>query len=169
MELNTVRINHKQTETMDISNQRENVSSSPIYETNTNEIVNMDMMTETENLAVNALVTLHDYDNYSISSEDTNDYNYNKMDYDDDGNTGYFEMRVNDTLAGWTYSCHPNSICLTPPSAWHYTPYAINVQWYKRPLFYSDVHKGYFISNSPIFVSKVEELGAIHNQDRVWE
>jgi hypothetical protein len=91
-----------------------------------------------------------------------------KMDYDDDGPTGYYEYRTQDTLAGWTYSQHPGSICLTPPRAWLQTPYEINAQWYKRPLFYSREHGGYFMSDAQCFVNKVEELGALYNQERVW-
>lgn len=151
-----------------------------------------------EKEAVSALVMLCDYDTRSIGDEenegenkeyatdmenegeDEDEYGSDdgddsesqrvstEMDYDDDGINDYFAMRLSDTLAGWTYSRHPKSICLTPPDAWDYTPHAINVQWYKRPIFYSQVHKGYFLSNAERFVSKVEELGAVHNQERVW-
>jgi hypothetical protein len=91
-----------------------------------------------------------------------------RMDYDDDGPTGYYEYRTQDTLAGWTYSQHPGSICLTPPRAWLQTPYEINAQWYKRPLFYSKEHRGYFMSDAQCFVDKVKELGAICHQERMW-
>ena len=91
-----------------------------------------------------------------------------KMDYGDDGPTGYYECRTGDTLAGWTYSQHPGSICLTPPRAWLETPCEINAQWYKRPLFYSREHGGYFMSDAQCFVDKVEELGALYHQERVW-
>lgn len=106
---------------------------------------------------------------HSFSMEsDEGDSDTGKLDYSDDGPTGYYEFRTNDTLAGWTYSRHPGSICLTPPRAWLQTPYEINVQWYKRPLFYSGEHGGYFMSDAQCFVNKVEELGALYNQERVW-
>ena len=74
---------------------------------------------------------------------------------------GYYASRMDDTLAGWTYTRHTNSICLTPPEAWKRIPEVVNVNWYKRPIYYSDLHDGYFISNSQEYVDKVEELGAL--------
>lgn len=100
-------------------------------------------------------------------SEDGSD-DTDKMDYEDDGPIGYYENRACDTLSGWTYSEHPGSICLTPPRAWPETPCELNVQWYKRPLFYSKEHRGYFMSDAQCFVDKVNELGAIRHQERMW-
>lgn len=90
-------------------------------------------------------------------------------DFLDDGPVEYYETRMNDTLIGWTYTIHDKSICLTPPESWkcYELPYSINVSWYKRPLFYSQVHSGYFLSNSNKFMNKVEELGALFDPDRV--
>lgn len=102
------------------------------------------------------------------SSDDGSDDDTGKMDYEDDGPIGYYEFRACDTLSGWTYSEHPGSICLTPPRAWLETPFELNVQWYKRPLFYSKEHRGYFMSDAQCFVDKVKELGAIHHQERMW-
>lgn len=135
--------------------------------------------------AVAALLMLSNHDSHSVGdevmevdpsdgepSDDDDEIDHGdaaKMDYDDDGPIGYYEMRTNDTLAGWTYSRHTRSICLTPPRAWMQTPCEINVQWYKRPLFYSTEHAGYFMSNAQCFVDKVEELGAVYDQERVWE
>lgn len=101
-------------------------------------------------------------------NEDSSDDDNGKMDYQDDGPIGYYEVRACDTLAGWTYSQHPGSICLTPPRAWLETPLEINAQWYKRPLFYSREHRGYFMSDAQCFVDKVKELGAICHQERMW-
>ena len=81
--------------------------------------------------------------------------------YSDDGKYDYFAARLDDTLLGWTYTQHKNSICLTPPTTWKHVPEKINVNWYKRPLYYSEVHDGYFVSNSYSFVDKVQELGAL--------
>jgi hypothetical protein len=81
--------------------------------------------------------------------------------YSDDGEYDYFAERLDHTLLGWTYTQHKNSICLTPPNSWKRVPEEINVNWYKRPLYYSEVHDGYFVSNSNIFVDKVKELGAL--------
>lgn len=81
--------------------------------------------------------------------------------YSDDGEYDYFAERLDDTLLGWTYTQHKNSICLTPPNTWKRVPEEINVNWYKRPLYYSELHDGYFVSNSDIFVDKVKELGAL--------
>ena len=137
-------------------------------------------MNATESDAVKALLMLAEYDGETecdamvvdnvdydggVSSDDDSK---TETAYSDDGLNDYYEARLNDTLVGWTYSLHPRSICLTPPDAWYTTPSYINVQWYKRPLFFSDVHKGYFLSNSQVFVDRVEELGAVYDQDRVW-
>jgi hypothetical protein len=103
-----------------------------------------------------------------INSDDTDDTDADKIDYEDDGPIGYYEFRACDTLSGWTYSEHPGSICLTPPRAWLETPCELNVQWYKRPLFYSKEHRGYFMSDAQCFVDKVKELGAICHQERMW-
>ena len=99
---------------------------------------------------------------------DNDDNETGNMDYEDDGPIGYYENRTCDTLSGWTYSEHPGSICLTPPRAWQETPCELNVQWYKRPLFYSKEHRGYFMSDAQCFVDKVNELGAIRHQERMW-
>lgn len=110
-----------------------------------------------------------DRDDEDMSEDGSNDDTDNdNLDYEDDGPIGYYEFRANDTLTGWTYSEHPGSICLTPPRAWLETPCEINVQWYKRPLFYSKEHCGYFMSDAQCFVDKVKELGAIYNQERMW-
>ena len=112
----------------------------------------------------------NEYDSNN-NSELMNEYEQEQEqpDFLDDGPVGYYEMRTNDTLVGWTYTIHDNSICLTPPLSWknYDIPYSINVSWYKRPLYYSNVHTGYFISNSDCFVNKVEELGAVFDPDRV--
>jgi len=81
--------------------------------------------------------------------------------YPEDGYYGYYASRMDDTLMGWTYTRHTNSICLTPPDSWKRIPAVVNVNWYKRPIYYSDLHDGYFISNSQEYVDKVEELGAL--------
>ena len=99
---------------------------------------------------------------------DNDDNETGNMYYEDDGPIGYYENRACDTLSGWTYSEHPGSICLTPPRAWPETPCELNVQWYKRPLFYSKEHRGYFMSDAQCFVDKVNELGAIRHQERMW-
>ena len=108
-------------------------------------------------------------DETAMNEESSDDDNGNgKMEYEDDGPIGYYEFRACDTLSGWTYSEHPGSICLTPPRAWQETPCELNVQWYKRPLFYSEEHRGYFMSDAQCFVNTVKELGAIHHQERMW-
>jgi hypothetical protein len=81
--------------------------------------------------------------------------------YPEDGYYGYYSSRMDETLMGWTYTRHTNSICLTPPESWKRIPEVVNVNWYKRPIYYSDLHDGYFISNSQEYVDKVEELGAL--------
>jgi hypothetical protein len=75
----------------------------------------------------------------------------------------YYRDRCTDTLAGWTYTVHTGSICLTPPECWKETPTEINVSWYKRPLYYSQVHDGYFMSKSEVFLKKVQSLGALYD------
>lgn len=75
----------------------------------------------------------------------------------------YFDGRCQDTLAGWTYTVHNNSFCLTPPTSWHKVPKVINVNWYKRPLYWSLEHKGYFLSNDSNTLRKIRELGALYD------
>jgi len=75
----------------------------------------------------------------------------------------YFDSRCQDTLAGWTYTVHSNSFCLTPPLCWYKVPKIINVNWYKRPLYWSLEHKGYFVSNSLDTLTKIRELGALYD------
>jgi len=75
----------------------------------------------------------------------------------------YYDSRCQDTLCGWRYTVHPNSICLTPPQSWKEVPKVLNVNWYKRPLYWSMIHKGYFLSYSPNTVNKVIELGALYD------
>ena len=87
-------------------------------------------------------------------------------------NCSYYRERCEDSLMGWTYTKHPGSICLTPPEAWQFAPETLNVSWYKRPLHYSEVHDGYFMTDSKKYVDKVIELGATFDADskkpRVW-
>lgn len=83
--------------------------------------------------------------------------------YQDKQEAEYYNERCTDTLLGWKYTVHTNSICLTPPNAWKTVPAFINVPWYKRLLYYSHIHAGYFMSKSPQFVEKVNELGAIYD------
>ena len=87
-------------------------------------------------------------------------------------NCCYYRERCEDTLMGWTYTKHPGSICLTPPEAWQFAPETLNVSWYKRPLYYSEVHDGYFMTDSKKYVDKVIELGAAFDAEskkpRVW-
>lgn len=75
----------------------------------------------------------------------------------------YYDTRCQDTLCGWTYTVHPNSFCLTPPTSWHEVPKVINVNWYKRPLYWSLEHQGYFLSNDDSTLSKIRELGALYD------
>lgn len=75
----------------------------------------------------------------------------------------YFDSRCQDTLSGWTYTVHPNSICLTPPDSWKEVPKVLNVNWYKRPLYWSMLHEGYFLSCSPDTVDKVIDLGPFYD------
>lgn len=75
----------------------------------------------------------------------------------------YFNSRCQDTLAGWTYTVHNNSFCLTPPICWHKVPKMINVNWYKRPLYWSLEHKGYFVSDSIKTLTKIRDLGALYD------
>lgn len=156
------------------------------YDDDATTVVLTPTTTSLERDAATALMTFASSDSRSISDElakeelicendftnDSDGSNYddttNNMDYDDDGPLEYYESRTNDTLAGWTYSEHPGSICLTPPRAWPETPCELNVQWYKRPLFYSKEHRGYFMSDAQCFVDKVNELGAIRHQERMW-
>lgn len=103
------------------------------------------------------------------TDESENIHDIEAADFLDDGPVEYYASRMNDTLIGWTYTIHDKSICLTPPESWkiYEIPYSINVSWYKRPLYYSNVHSGYFLSNSNKFMNKVEELGALFDPDRV--
>jgi len=109
-----------------------------------------------------------DYE-YDIDTDIISENQQTQPDFLDDGQVGYYETRMNDTLVGWTYTIHDKSICLTPPLSWknYEIPYSINVSWYKRPLYYSNEHTGYFLSKSNCFVNKVEELGAVFDPDRV--
>jgi hypothetical protein len=75
----------------------------------------------------------------------------------------YYDTRCQDTLCGWTYTVHPNSICLTPPRSWEDVPTVLNINWYKRPLYWSVTHEGYFLSKSSEVVKKVNELGAVYD------
>ena len=163
-------------------------SPSPFYDVDddASTVVLTPRTTSLERSAAEALVELANSDARSISdgltekenfitdideaamNQDSSDDDNDKMDYQDDGPIGYYEIRARDTLAGWTYSQHPGSICLTPPRAWLETPLEINAQWYKRPLFYSREHRGYFMSDARCFVNTVKELGAIHHQERMW-
>jgi hypothetical protein len=102
-------------------------------------------------------------DRFRIEPESDNEYqtdNENDTFYPDDGKYDYVAARLDDTLLGWTYTKHKNSICLSPPLTWVWVPFKINVNWYKRPLYYSVVHDGYFASNSKRYLNKVIELGA---------
>ena len=102
-------------------------------------------------------------DRFQIEPESDNEYktdNENDTFYPDDGKYDYVAARLDDTLLGWTYTKHKNSICLSPPLTWVWVPFKINVNWYKRPLYYSVVHDGYFASNSKRYLNKVIELGA---------
>lgn len=136
----------------------------------------------TESLETSAAKALVEIGNTTATLTECADYDLDEDEYEsdsdlggchrrgafpDDGKYDYFAARCDDTLAGWTYTKHPNSICLTPPSAWSSPPSTINVNWYKRPLRYCSVHLGYFLSNALCFVQKVEELGAEYDPDRV--
>ena len=130
----------------------------------------MSNLSNLENDAVTALATLADWYDGDTGDDSANAQGCDKdHDYDCES-AEYFNARLSDTLAGWTYSRHPKSICLTPPESWTETPTSVNVEWYaKRPIYYCEVHRGYFISNSDDIVAKVEELDAIHNQERIWD
>lgn len=105
----------------------------------------------------------------TISIHSTYDDTYSCSYVDETSTSAYYDERVNDTLLGWSYTMHPNSICLTPPDAWmnYEIPTKINVNWYKRPIYYCHVHNGFFISNKQQFVDKVNELGAVFDPNRV--
>lgn len=141
----------------------------------------MTNINKSEQNAIDALVMLSEYQQtpnnsstpqsqistISIQSsvDDIDDY-YDNNTYETSKSyllTNYYDERVNDTLLGWSYTMHPNSICLTPPDAWmnYEIPTSINVSWYKRPIYYCQVHNGFFISNKQQFVDKVNELGAV--------
>lgn len=149
------------------------------YDDDASTVVLTPTTTSLERNAAAVLLAFNNSDARSISDEsaeaemseagsDDTDTDNDKMDYEDDGPIGYYENRACDTLSGWTYSEHPGSICLTPPRAWLETPCELNVQWYKRPLFYSKEHRGYFMSDAQCFVDKINELGAIRHQERMW-
>mgnify|MGYP000361856708 CR=1 FL=1 len=92
-----------------------------------------------------------------------NDYEYREDSKYSCHDAKYFNSRCQDTLAGWTYTIHNNSFCLTPPTSWHKVPKSINVNWYKRPLYWSLEHKGYFVSNDFNTLAKIRELGALYD------
>lgn len=103
------------------------------------------------------------------TDDDNSTHSCSYVDETSTSTSAYYDERVNDTLLGWSYTMHTNSICLTPPDAWmnYEIPTIINVNWYKRPIYYSQVHNGFFISNKQHFVDKVNELGAVFDPDRV--
>ena len=92
-----------------------------------------------------------------------NDYEYREDAIYRSHDAKYFDSRCQDTLAGWTYTVHNNSFCLTPPTSWYKVPKAINVNWYKRPLYWSLEHQGYFLSNDNNTLAKIRQLGALYD------